>query len=111
VLRFYEAAAPVLRSAASPLWLYVGYQGDRPVAAAELTVGGGVVGLYGISTLARDRRRGYGSAITLRPLLDARTAGYRAAVLQAAPDVIGVYARLGFVATGRYVEYKPSSPT
>jgi hypothetical protein len=52
VRRFYAAAMPVLLAADSPIWLYVGYLGERPVAAAELTVGGGVAGLYGISTLA-----------------------------------------------------------
>jgi GNAT superfamily N-acetyltransferase len=110
VLRFYEAAAPVLLTPDSPLWLYVGYLGDCPVASAELTVGGGVVGLYGISTLAAYRRRGIGGALTLRPLRDARAAGYRVAVLQASADGVGVYARVGFVPTGRFTEYKPASP-
>ncbi|MGK4006899.1 GNAT family N-acetyltransferase [Sorangium sp. So ce1036] len=107
VMQFYEMATPALLSEASPLWLYVGYLGDTPVATAELTVGGGVVGLYNISTLAPYRRRGIGSAMTLRPLLDARAAGFRAAVLQASEDGAGVYARVGFVATGRITEYKP----
>jgi GNAT superfamily N-acetyltransferase len=107
VLHFFEAAARVLLTAESPLWLYIGSLGDRPVAVSELTVGGGVVGLYGISTLAPYRRRGIGTAMTLRPLLDARASGYRTAVLQAAPDGVGVYTRLGFAPTGRYIEYKP----
>jgi hypothetical protein len=110
VLRFCQAAVPVLLAADSPLWLYVGYLGDQPVAASELTVGGAVVGLYGISTRAPYRRRGFGTAMTLRPLVDARAAGYRTAVLQAAPDGVGVYARLGFAPTGRYTEYKPPDP-
>jgi hypothetical protein len=48
--------------------------------------------------------------MTLRPLVDARAAGYHTAVLQAAPDGVGVYARLGFAPTGRYTEYKPPVP-
>jgi ribosomal protein S18 acetylase RimI-like enzyme len=107
VLRFYEAAAPVLLAEEAPLWLYVGYLGDEPVATAELTVGGGVVGLYGVSTRAAYRRQGLGGALTLRSLLDARAAGHRTAVLQASAAGVGVYARLGFVSTGRFTEYKP----
>jgi hypothetical protein len=110
VLRFCQAAIPVLLSADSPLWLYVGYLGEQPVAAAELTLSGGVAGLYGIATRSSYRRRGFGTAMTLRPLIDARAAGYRTAVLQAAPEGVGIYARLGFAPTGRYQEYKPPDP-
>ncbi|HSE67818.1 MAG TPA: hypothetical protein VLB12_12600, partial [Gemmatimonadales bacterium] len=59
VVEFYARAAPVILHPASPLWLYLGYVDATPVATAELTVGGGVVGLYAISTLAAYRRRGY----------------------------------------------------
>lgn len=109
VLAFYESAGSHLLAADSPFWFYVGYLDDRPVATAELTAAGGVVGLYGISTQTGYRRRGIGGAMTLRPLLDAKTVGYRTAVLQAAPDAVSVYRRLGFVPTGRYTEYKPAA--
>ncbi len=107
VLRFYELAAPVLLSGDSALWLYVGYLGEVPVATAELTVGGGIVGLYNISTLEAFRRRGFGTALTLQPLLDARAQRYRTAILQAATDGVGVYTRVGFQPFGRFTEYKP----
>jgi GNAT superfamily N-acetyltransferase len=107
VIGFYEAAASVLLDAKAPLWLYVGYLDDRPAAASELTVGGGVVGLYGVSTAAAFRRQGIGAAMTLRPLHDAQAAGYRMAVLQASEDGARVYARIGFTSVGRYIEYKP----
>lgn len=110
VTRFYELAAPVLLAGDSPLWLYVGYVDGEAVAASELAVGGGVVGLYNIATLETHRRRGFGSAMTLRPLLDARAAGHRTAVLQAAPDGVGVYTRLGFRPFGQITEYKPPAP-
>jgi ribosomal protein S18 acetylase RimI-like enzyme len=108
VVRFLDAARPLLLAAEAPIRLYVGYLDDRPVAASELTLGGGVAGLYGIATRAPYRRRGIGGALTLRPLLEARAAGYRTAILQAAPAGQGVYTRLGFVPTGRYTEYKPA---
>jgi ribosomal protein S18 acetylase RimI-like enzyme len=107
VIRFYAMAAPALLAPDAPLRFYLGYVGGEPVATSELTVGGGVVGLYNISTRAPFRRRGIGTALTLRPLLDARAEGHTTAVLQAAPDGIGVYRRVGFEPFGEITEYKP----
>jgi ribosomal protein S18 acetylase RimI-like enzyme len=109
VVRFYELAAPILLAPGSPIRLYVGYAGGEAVAASELTVGGGVAGLYGISTLASHRRRGFGTALTLRPLLDARAEGLALAVLQASDAGAGVYRRIGFEEFGGITEYKPAA--
>ncbi len=68
VPRFYQRAEAVLLDSDCPLRLYVGYLDDVPVATAELAVGGGVVGLYNISTRETHRRRGFGSRLTLQPL-------------------------------------------
>jgi ribosomal protein S18 acetylase RimI-like enzyme len=107
VLRYFEEAAPLLLGPGSPLSFYVGYLGGEAVAAAELTEGGGVAGLYNVSTLESHRRRGFGAAMTLAPLLDARARGLGIAVLQASADGAGVYARLGFRPFGSIVEFKP----
>jgi ribosomal protein S18 acetylase RimI-like enzyme len=107
VLRFYERATPSLLAADSPFWLYVGYLEGEPVATAQLVVGGGIVGLYNIATAAAHRRKGIGSAMTARPLLDARQAGFRTAVLQASEDGFPIYSRLGFEVTGSFTEYHP----
>ncbi len=109
VVRFYALAAPVLLRPDAPLRFYVGYLGDVAVAASELTVAGGVVGLYSICTLAAYRRRGFGGALTLRPLLDAREEGHSTGILQAAPGAVSIYARVGFAPFGEYTEYKPVS--
>ena len=109
VIRFYELAAPRVLAPGSPIRLYVGYAGGEAVAASELTVGGDVAGLYGISTLESFRRRGYGTAMTLRPLLDARSEGLEMAVLQASDAGAGVYRRIGFEEFGGITEYKPSA--
>src|SRR6185295_8969003 len=53
------------------------------------------------------RRRGFASAMMAHALEDARAAGLRTAVLQAAPDGVGVYRRLGFAEFGTIREYKP----
>jgi ribosomal protein S18 acetylase RimI-like enzyme len=107
VIRFYEGRAGVLLSGESPQWLYVGYLRGEPVATSEVTLGGGVAGLFNISTAARWRRRGIGTAMTRRPLLDARDAGYGVAVLQAAPDGVSLYRQTGFRAFGDITEFKP----
>ena len=44
--------------------------------------------------------------MTVRPLLDAREAGYRWAVLQAAPAGVSIYTRVGFTPFGTIAEYK-----
>jgi ribosomal protein S18 acetylase RimI-like enzyme len=107
VHHFYTLAAPVLLLPESPQWLYIGYLAGQPVATAELVVGGGVAGLYNICTLEAYRRRGIGTALTLRPLLDARDGGFRTGVLQAAAGGVGVYTRIGFMRFGKIAEYKP----
>jgi ribosomal protein S18 acetylase RimI-like enzyme len=107
VEEFYRRGETALLDSASPLWLYVGYRDGEPVATSELTVGGGVAGLYNIATLAPHRRRGYGSAMTLQPLRDARSAGHATGILQAAADGVGLYRRLGFRPFGEIAEYKP----
>ena len=109
-LRFYERAAPALLAADAPLWFYLGTLNGISVATAELTLGGGVAGLYSIVTLESYRRRGFGTAMTLQPLLDARAQGYTTSILQASDDGARVYERLGFVPFGQITEYKPPAP-
>lgn len=108
VLEFYRRTAPALLQAASPQWYYLGYLEGRPVATAEATVTDGTAGLYNISTRPEFRGRGIGSRMTWQPLHDARAAGCDLAVLQAAPDGVSIYRRLGFAAYGDITEYKPS---
>jgi GNAT superfamily N-acetyltransferase len=107
VLAYYRAATPLVLAPDYPIRLYVGRVGDRPVAAAELCVAADAAGLYSVCTLESERRRGFGSALTARPLLDARAEGIAVGVLQASEQGQRVYARLGFRPLGHYREYKP----
>jgi ribosomal protein S18 acetylase RimI-like enzyme len=107
-LRFYELAAPALLTPGSPLRLYIGYLAGVPVATAEVTIGGGVAGIYNVSTLPDYRRRGFGTALTLQSLLDAQAYGCRTAILQAAEAGVNLYTHLGFTPFGQITEYKPA---
>ena len=67
-------------------------------------------GIYNVSTLERFRRRGFGSALTVAQLYDARDRGRRTASLQASAMAVGVYAAAGFGDLGQILEYVPAEP-
>jgi ribosomal protein S18 acetylase RimI-like enzyme len=75
---------------------YIGYVDGKPVGTCTMVLGGGVAGLFNITTVEEARGRGVGTAMTLAALDDALAAGYRVAVLEASGMGKPVYERLGF---------------
>ena len=104
----YEAAWHELFAEAvfeQPFWTYLALLDDKPVATSQLFLSAGVAGIYNVTCLPEARGRGIGAAITQAPLLDARTMGYRVAILQASEMGYPVYRRLGFQDYGKLSVY------
>ncbi len=84
---------------------YVGYLNDKPVTSSTLLLAAGVAGLYDVSTVPTARRQGLGRAITVAPLLEASSRGYRYAVLQSSDEGLNLYQSIGFRALYREENY------
>ena len=79
-----------------PMYCFLGRWEGNPVATSMLFMGQGVVAVHHVVTLPEYRRRGIGTAMTLRVLREARERGYRVGVLTASPEGSGSYRRIGF---------------
>ena len=85
-----------------------GRAGGRDVATAIAIDHEGDCGIFNVSTFAEARRRGLGTAMTLRLLRDAAARGCTTASLQSTEIAERVYAAAGFRDLGRFVEYVPA---
>lgn len=81
---------------AAPWRSFLAYLDGKPVGTCSVLWGGGVAGLYNISTIAEVRGHGVGSAVTLAALDDSLAHGYRMAVLESSSEAVSMYTRLGF---------------
>jgi GNAT superfamily N-acetyltransferase len=76
---------------------YVGYSNGEPVSTAATVMGGGVVGVYNVATIPGHQHRGYGEALMRYALQKAHLEhGLSRVILQATPQGIGLYGRMGF---------------
>jgi GNAT superfamily N-acetyltransferase len=79
---------------------------DRAVVAAAWTfLHDRDCGIYGVETIAEQRRRGFGTALMQHLLTDARERGVETATLQSTAMGVHLYETLGFEAVGRYEEW------
>jgi ribosomal protein S18 acetylase RimI-like enzyme len=102
---FIEIFGLILSSTQVPLYHYTGWLDGKPVATSSLLLAAGVAGIYDVSTVPAARRQGVGAALTLRALLDARTMGYRVAILHASEMGASLYRKLGFAEYCRLSHY------
>jgi ribosomal protein S18 acetylase RimI-like enzyme len=80
----------------SSMRYYLARLGSRPVATVTQFLWAGLAGIWWVTTTPELRRRGVATAITRAALVDATRLGYRAAMLEAPPDAVPMYRRLGF---------------
>ncbi len=87
-----------------PFLHYTGYMNDEPVTSSTLLFTDGMAGIYDVSTIPSARGKGFGTAITLAPLLEAQAQGYQYVCLQATRMGYPLYKHMGF--TEQYRERK-----
>lgn len=75
------------------------------VGTGTLFLGGGVAGIYNITTLEQARRRGIGEAITRQLMQAGFEQGYKVGILQASEMGQGIYERIGFEVVCNYRDY------
>jgi hypothetical protein len=85
--------------------MLIGRVEGRPVAAAMGFRAEGSVGIYGVTTVASARRRGYATELT-RALIDPRMP----AILSPSPQGAGMYRRLGFEPMGELRQWRRAAP-
>ena len=75
---------------------FLGLMKGETVGVSTVIYGAGVAGIYRVATVPEARGKGVGTAMTLKPLLDARDKGYRVGILQSSEMGYSVYKKIGF---------------
>lgn len=75
---------------------FLGTLNDQPVSTSMLFLGGGIAGIYCVTTVPEARQRGIGTALTLAAMREGLADGYRIAGLQSSEMGLPIYRRLGF---------------
>jgi ribosomal protein S18 acetylase RimI-like enzyme len=93
---WYRNMLETLQQKTDVMQCYVAYQDDKPVSSLTLFLDKKVASFYNVGTIPSCRGKGLTSNLTLQCLELARKQGYTWATLQANPNSVGLYNRLGF---------------
>jgi len=95
-----EAEASIAPRARTGQIRLIGWRNGAPVATAAAVVGPDSVGIYAVSTLPEERRKGLGTALTVAAIEAAGRPPI--ALLQSSSMGRPIYEKLGFREVGRY---------
>lgn len=87
---------------------YLALLNGKPVATSSLFLNDNVGGIYFVTTLAEQRKKGIGLELTYATMRFARLAGARLATLQSSPDGLRVYLQAGFKEYCKVDVYSPN---
>ncbi len=85
---------------------FLAYLDQKPVATCTLYNSIGVTGVFWVSTLPHERRKGISTQLLLNVLNQVHNRGFRMIVLQSTEDGIACYKNIGFVEYGIISTYK-----
>jgi ribosomal protein S18 acetylase RimI-like enzyme len=94
----YESIARCIRfgKTGSKAHMWQAWREGQPVAKAGMYLAAGSAGIYAVATRPETRRLGLARALTLTALHEARSLGYRIAVLHSTPMAERLYQSIGF---------------
>jgi hypothetical protein len=100
--RYFSPAAFGAEStkADAPLQFFAIRHAGAMVATSMCYLKDGLAGIYSVSTIPSERRKGLGEHATAEPLRLAARLGYRVGILQSSEAGYGVYRNLGFTDFG-----------
>jgi ribosomal protein S18 acetylase RimI-like enzyme len=87
----------------SPTHGWIGYFEGKPVSVVTTVIAAGTIGVYSLGTLPQHQGCGFGETLLRHALEDARrTSGLEVSVLQAAPQGLRLYLRMGYRIVTRF---------
>ncbi len=96
VKTFYEGVSKELLSKKCKEHFFVGYEDGKPIGCASSFCHDGIASIFNVIVLPEMRGNGFGKALTLCAMEDARRRGMGTCHLTATDDATGLYAKLSF---------------
>jgi len=87
---------------------FVAISGSQAIGTSSLHVSGTTAGIYFVDTLKPFRKKGVGTALTVRAIQEGISMGAANAVLTSSPVAESLYRSLGFEEVARYIVLVPS---
>lgn len=107
IITYYARTSQTYVEHSSQILMAVYYEDSQPVSVIEMfSSDNETVGLYCLATLKEYRRRGIANALMSFCLNEAKSKGYKYAILQATDEGLNIYKQLGFETKTTYYEYQ-----